>query len=345
MHWISAYIFAEGSLCTRWFRPGDSAASFRGLQDTTSSPQSDADCMLDLLDWRPTVSTSTDLPPSSLAFNDGSRPYPMDTSEPRLADSTCSGSRACSSPLESGCLTDLLDAPDSWQDASMIWQEAGCSPNANHPTMPSKSSSLTEPELKPSIGLSLSPSNTASPGGVQIGALDALDLSDPWSDTSLMLDDMMPFDMLDGVAQLSDLDTLSDLPATEESAPSNAQPPSSLSRETSCTLSSGISTQLAAPAVGQRTTRRYKQKTGRPRRYDTYVAPVEEPEGKSACCQLRLPWVACCMCCGCRRINMPANNSGQNPLPMNLFNEFPQTNAHAHAHEFLSRTVDPDMFD
>ena len=160
--------------------------------------------------------------------------------------------------------------------------------------MHSETSSLTEPELKPSIGLDLPRCSTVAPGNTNLGALDT---SDPWPDTSLMLDGVMPFDLLDDAAELSDLDTLSDLPAAEHSGPSTAQPLSSLSRETSCTMSSGVSTQLAAPAVAQRTTRRYKHKTGRPRRYDTYVAPVEEPEGKSrfsSDCAV----IASCMCLG-----------------------------------------------
>lgn len=256
--------------------PGDSAASVRGLQDTTSTPASDADCILDLLDWLPTVSASTDLQPSSMVLNERSPPYPIDTPELRLAHSTCSGSF-----LESGCLTDLLEAPEGWQDVPKVWQESSCNPHAQLPSMRSESSSFTEPELKPSIGLSLPPCSTATPGDLYLSTLDS---SDPWPDTSLMLDGMMPFDILDDAAQLSDLDSLSDLPAAEHSGPSTAQPPSSLSRETSCTISSISSTLEPAPAVGQRTTRRYKQKTGRPRRYDTYVAPVEEPEGKPLHC-------------------------------------------------------------
>ncbi|KAK9822789.1 hypothetical protein WJX74_009472 [Apatococcus lobatus] len=268
-HWLcSKAEEASGSCFT-----GDSAASFTRPLDATSTPLSDADCMLELLDWLPGLSTITDPTSCSTAL-----PCPIATPDPWLISTDLSPS---STALPTASLDTLVDAPEPWLMTDSSRDARQACPSSQKGLLP-HSLAVSEVDLKSSIGApSCSTATQSNPSPSNPDSAHA------WLNDSPMLDDLLPLSWLDhGSGQSDDWDTLSDLPSADISAPSSAQPMSQLSSgETSCTLSSGISAQLHVPDEGQRTKRRYKQKTGRPRRYDTYVAPVEEPEGELRVCR------------------------------------------------------------
>ena len=121
--------------------------------------------------------------------------------------------------------------------------------------------------------------------------------ADAWLGCDAFLDPMLP-DTLD-LAEPFLLDSLD--PFAGCSPLSDAPMPSSVSSEMSCTFSSSLSLRsrqpaLEAPVQPKARVPAYRQKTGRPRRYDTSVAQTQDSEGElSRCCP--------CSCrCGCNLV-------------------------------------------